>query len=599
MKADNPSQALAVTLVDEFVRNGITHASLSPGSRSAPLAFALAAEQRLELHVSIDERSAAFLALGCARATGRPALLACTSGTATANFLPAVVEAFNDGVPLVVLTADRPPELRGTGANQTIDQLKLYGDSVRWFCEVGAPEIHPAQPPYWRSTACRAVAEATGATGGASGPVHLNLSLREPLVPEALDGFDLDLSGRPEGRPWTATERPRVLPYEPELDEVAQLVARTERGIIVAGAGAPGAESLLELARRIGYPVLAEPASNARSGDPAIAHYEALLRSPNFAERHPAELVLRFGKTGLSRALGRYLDRCREHVGVVRPGLWLDPQRQAGRLLHAHGSHLCSALVKKVPERAGGEWSRAWAAADEAAGEALSAFLEADDDLSEPRTARDLAAVLPDGSNLVVGSSMPVRDLDALMEARGGIEVYGNRGANGIDGFVSTTLGIAFASGKPTAALCGDLTLLHDQNGLLGARDQRVSCVLVVVNNDGGGIFSFLEQAEHPEHFERVFGTPHGADLEAVAQVAGCGFDRVKTASVLRDSVVDRLELGGVHVIEVQTDRSQNVAVHRDMYAATESALGHLWPSDARDPGGGGVPGSAQGRLHR
>ncbi len=582
MRAGNPSQALAMTLVDEFVRNGVTHAVLAPGSRSAPLAFVLAAEQRLELHVGIDERSAAFLALGFARASDRPALLACTSGTAAANFLPAVVEALNDGVPLVVLTADRPPELRETGANQTIDQLKLYGDSVLWFCEVEAPEIHQGQPRYWRSTACRAFAEATGSIVGAAGPVHLNLSLREPLVPDEVPGFDLDLSGRPNGRAWTATTRPLLLTPERELDEIAQLIAQTESGIIVAGAGAPEADPLLELARASGYPVLAEPGSNVRTGEPAIAHYEALLRSEGFTAQHPAELVLRFGKTGLSRALGRYLEGCREHIGVVRSGMWIDPQRLATRLLHGDGSHLCRALIDRVPER-GGEWLRAWATADGAAGEALSNFLEPDDGLTEPRTARELAAVLPNGSNLVVGSSMPVRDLDTVMEPRTGLDIYGNRGANGIDGFVSTTLGIAVASGKPTAALCGDLTMLHDQNGLLTARDMRVSCVFVVVNNDGGGIFSFLEQADYPEHFERVFGTPQGVDFEAVARVSKCGYERVQAASALRVSVVTRLKLGGVHLIEVRTDRPSNVALHEDMYAAVDSALDHLWPDEARD----------------
>ena len=576
MKANNPSQALATTLVDEFVRNGVTHAVLAPGSRSAPLALALAAERRLDLQVSIDERSAAFLALGCARAGGRPALLVCTSGTAAANFLPAVVEAFNDGVPLVVLTADRPAELRETGANQTIDQLKLYGNSVRWFCEVGAPETHPAQPPYWRATACRAFAEAIGATGGAAGPVHLNLSLREPLVPEAQPGFNLDLSGRPDGRPWTETTAPLLRTPDHEIDTVAQLVARNERGVIVAGAGAPETDALLELARWTGYPVLAEPASNARTGEPAIAHYEALLRSQSFAERQSADLVLRFGKTGLSRALGRYLDSCPEHIGVVRPGMWIDPQRLASRLLHGDGSNLCNALMEKVPERGGNEWLRSWAAADGAASEALSDFLDAGDILTEPRTARELAAVLPDGSNLVVGSSMPVRDLDVVMEPRTGIDIYGNRGANGIDGFVSTTLGIAVASGQPTAALCGDLTMLHDQNGLLSARAMRVSCVFVVINNDGGGIFSFLEQADYPEHFERVFGTPQGVDFEALARTGGWGYERVETATVLRDSAAALLELGGVHLIEVQTDRADNVALHRDMYAAMDNALKHL-----------------------
>jgi 2-succinyl-5-enolpyruvyl-6-hydroxy-3-cyclohexene-1-carboxylate synthase len=573
VKANNPPQALAITLVDEFVRNGVTHAVLAPGSRSAPLALALASEMRVDLHVNFDERSAAFLALGFARATGRPPLLACTSGTAAANFFPAVVEASNDGVPLIVLTADRPPELRGTGANQTIDQLKLYGDAVRWFCEVGTADAIPAQPPYWRATACRARAEATGSGGAAPGPVHLNVGFREPLVPEEVAGFDLDISGRPEGRPWTETKRQVVLTPDSEIEELARLIESTDRGIIVAGTGSPDAAPLLALARRVGYPVLAEPGSNARVEKPAIAHYEGLLRSDSFREGHRADLVLRFGKTGLSRSLGRFLESCAKHVGIVRSGMWIDPQRLADRLLYGSGEHLCTSLIERVPSRDGTGWLRSWALADGAASLALSEYLDADDEITEPNAARALAAVLPDETNLVVGSSMPVRDLDAVMEPRSGLHIFGNRGTNGIDGFVSTVVGIAAASGGPTAALCGDLTLLHDQNGLLATRALEVGIVFVVVNNDGGGIFSFLEQAGHPEHFERVFGTPHGANLDAVARVAGCGYERVTQTSALRDSVLARLILGGVHLIEVQTDRPSNVVVHQEMYAAVDRAL--------------------------
>ena len=573
MKAANPSQALAITLADEFVRHGIAHAVLAPGSRSAALALALAEDARIQLLVSIDERSAAFLALGIARATSRPALLACTSGTAAANFLPAIVEATNDRVPLIVMTADRPPELRSTGANQTIDQLKLYGDAVRWFCEMGTPDGHPGGPRHWRSTASRAVAESTG-FNGSPGPVHLNLAFQEPLVPEPVEGFELDLAGRPEGRPWTQTRRTPRPPETSDVGEVARLIAAHDRGVIVAGAGALDGPALLELARRAGYPVLAEPASNARIEAPAVAHYEALLRSERFTAEHHLELVLRFGKTGLSRALGRYLETCTNHVSVDPDGEWVDPQRLAHRMIHADSGLLSRAVTERVPDRTSSEWQRDWRRADEVARRALDEFLDELGGPSEPRTARDMAAALPDGSNLVVASSMPVRDLDGVMAPRSGIRVHCNRGANGIDGFVSTTLGIALGSGKPTVALCGDLALLHDQNGLLSARALTdTGCVFVIVNNDGGGIFSFLEQAGYPDHFERVFGTPHGVNFADVARVHGCGYTRVDDPNALGTRVIGALEDRDVHLIEVRTNRSTNVGIHRDMYAAVDGAL--------------------------
>ncbi|MGH2828229.1 MAG: 2-succinyl-5-enolpyruvyl-6-hydroxy-3-cyclohexene-1-carboxylic-acid synthase [Actinomycetota bacterium] len=573
MRAVNPSQALAVTLVDEFARHGVTHAMLAPGSRSAALALALAEDDRIELLVGIDERSAAFLALGLARATSRPALVACTSGTAAANFLPAVVEATNDRIPLIVLTADRPPELRGTGANQTIDQLKLYGDAVRWFCEMGTPDGHPGGPRHWRSSSSRAFAQSSGVTG-APGPVHLNLAFREPLVPEPVDGFELELAGRPDGRPWTQTQRTPRPPDAGDVDEVARLIAAHDRGVIVAGAGPLDGAALLELARRAGYPVLAEPASNARTDAPAVAHYEALLRVERFTTDHRPGLVLRFGKTGLSRALGRYLEPCPNHLSVDPYGGWVDPQRLAHRLIHADPGLLCRAVSELIPDRADSKWLRAWQHADDLAGRALDGYLDALEEPSEPRTARDVAAALPDGSNLVVSSSMPVRDLDGLMAPRTGIRVHSNRGANGIDGFVSTTIGIALGSEMPTVALCGDLALLHDQNGLLAARSWRgAGCVFVIVNNDGGGIFSFLEQAGYPDHFERVFGTPHGIDFADVARAHRCGYALVDDPNALPPRLTGALDEGGVHLIEVRTDRARNVAVHREMYAAVENAL--------------------------
>ena len=573
MTAPNPSHALALTLLDELARNGVRHAVLAPGSRSAPLALALAADDRFGLTVSVDERSAAFLALGLARATGRPALLVCTSGTAAANFLPAVVEADNDGVPLIVATADRPPELRGTGANQTVDQIKLYGDSARWFCELGVPEGRPGEARYWRSAVCRAVAESTGVLGAAPGPVHLNLALREPLVPEQFTGFDAGLSGRAGRRPWTEARPAPRPPAASDIEELAQLIDDNERGVIVAGAGALAPAPLLDLARAAGYPVLAEPASNARIGDPALAHYESLLRCEVFADRQRAGLVVRFGKTGLSRALARYLESCDDHVAILRAGMWLDPQRLARRMVYADPELLCSALIDRITRPVDGAWLQRWTDANLIAKKSIDDLLDAGDEPSEPRTARDVAAALPDGSNLVVAASMPVRDLDAVMTPRSGITVFGNRGANGIDGFVSTALGIALGSQRSTVALCGDLSLLHDQNGLLQARSIDVPCVFVVLNNDGGGIFSFLEQADHPQHFERVFGTPHGVDFEDVARTYGCGYVRIETAASLGAEVIGRLDGGGVHLVEVRTERAANTEFHRAMHEAVARAL--------------------------
>ncbi|MGH2722560.1 MAG: 2-succinyl-5-enolpyruvyl-6-hydroxy-3-cyclohexene-1-carboxylic-acid synthase, partial [Actinomycetota bacterium] len=282
MRAENPSRALALVLVDELVRAGLTDACLAPGSRSAPLAMVLAGHPGVRLHVSIDERSAAFLALGLAKAAGRPAAVVSTSGTAAANFHPAVVEADLSRTPLLVLTADRPPELRETGANQTIDQVKLYGGAVRWFAEVGAPEARPASVGYWRSLADRAWALAAG-----GGPVHLNLSFRDPLVPvREGDGFPYDLSGRPGGRVWTDVRAPSASLTEEDLDRLAGEIGAAERGLAVVGDGAAGAAPVLDLAQAAAWPVVAEAVSGLRRGPNAVSAYDALLRHAPFARTH-------------------------------------------------------------------------------------------------------------------------------------------------------------------------------------------------------------------------------------------------------------------------------------------------------------------------
>ena len=581
----NPATAFAATLVDELARCGLAEAVLAPGSRSAPLAMALwecAAQDRagVRLHVRIDERSAAFLALGLAKASRRPVALVCTSGTAAAHFHGAVIEASEAGVPLLVLTADRPPELRGTGANQAIDQIKLYGDAVRWFCEAGVPQARPGMNAYWRSLACRAWAAAAGAGGGFPGPVHLNLPLREPLVPglpDAADegggagGWPEPLGGRPDGGPWTSFPGPGAAAQAGALE-----LPWTERGVVVCGDGCGDPAALLRLAGQAGWPVLAEPSSGARAGPMSLTAYSYLLDSPAFVAGHRPDLIVSAGRPGLSRGQSGYLKTAApvRHVVVAQgPGHWADPARSATDVVPA-------IRLADGPDAAAGPgamgtpWLASWRAADAAAAAAASAILDDGEGLSEPRLARDLAAALPDGALLWAASSLPIRDLDQQMAPRAGLRVLASRGASGIDGMISTAAGAALAhqraGGGPAAALVGDLAFLHDAPGLfIGPGEPRPDLVLVVANNDGGGIFSLLEQAEHEGPFERVFGTPHGAGLGSLAAAAGLPAVTVERARDLAGA----LRGGGIRVVEVRTSREAGAALRRTLRAACTAAV--------------------------
>jgi 2-succinyl-5-enolpyruvyl-6-hydroxy-3-cyclohexene-1-carboxylate synthase len=566
--AVNPSEALATVLVDELCRLGTTHALLAPGSRSAPLALALESDDRIELHVRLDERSAAFTALGMARVTRRPPLLLSTSGTAAANFHPAVLEAHHGRVPLIVATADRPPELRATAANQTIDQIKLYGAAVRFFAEVGAPEDRAESLPYWRSLAGRAYAAAAGSPPG---PVHLNVAFRDPLVPQSGSGaWSHGLGGRPGGRPWIAAPSPARSPATEEVEMLADAITRVETGIVVAGDRDVDPAPLVALAEAARWPLLAEPTSNARWGAPTISTFDALLRHQGFARAHRPQLVVRTGKAALSKPLARFLDAGVEQVLIDRDGAWLDPDRTVSRIIGADEARLCGAVAEALPSRPPSAWWEEWLEAEARARKALDAALDDDEEPSEPRVARDLAALAPDGSILVGASSMPVRDLNSFMAPRRRLRVLANRGVSGIDGFNSTALGVAAAHSGPVLALAGDLSLLHDQNGLLAPRPE-VDLSLVVLNNDGGGIFSFLPQASLPHGFERLFGTPHGLDLAALARLHACSHVLLERASDLAEALRDPR---GIRIVEVRTDRAQNAALHQRLWDVVAAALG-------------------------
>jgi 2-succinyl-5-enolpyruvyl-6-hydroxy-3-cyclohexene-1-carboxylate synthase len=553
--------ACAQVLVGELARFGLRDACLSPGSRSTPIALALARHPELRVHVHLDERASAFFALGLAKASNRPVVVACTSGTAAANLLPAVVEASMARVPLIVLTADRPPELRGVGANQAIDQLELFGRYVRWFADAPLPTEGPDSARAWAGLAAQAHGRACS-----PGPVHVNLPYREPLVP-AGEGVQL-------GSVTTAFGGTRVnegaLPVEDDVDGFVHTIRGEQRGVLYLGGLRSSSISVVELGKRVGWPVIAEPTSGLRiPGTLAAAQF--LLSNESFSETHVPDVVVQFGAAPTSRAALDLVGAARRLVIVDPDDVVADPHRRAERRFVVHAGDLADAAGAGLEERSATAWLAEWVEADARARRTIDETIDAWDEPYEGRVARDLAASLPNGSTLVVGSSMPVRDLDAYMLPRDGLRVLANRGASGIDGFVSTALGVA-ASGAPMAAYCGDLTLLHDVGSLLWSARRGHDAVLVVPNNDGGVIFSFLAQRELPE-FEALFTTPHGLDLASVCAAAGAGHARVEWAADLVPALERARVAGGVHVVEVPIDGETDVRRHGEVHAAVAEAL--------------------------
>ncbi|MCW2929671.1 MAG: 2-succinyl-6-hydroxy-2,4-cyclohexadiene-carboxylate synthase [Actinomycetia bacterium] len=587
----NPSTAFATVFADELARCGIREVVIAPGSRSTPMAMAFHALDRAgraRLHVRIDERAASFTALGLAKASRRPVAILCTSGTAAANFHPAVIEASESGVPLLVLTADRPPELRAAGASQTIDQVKLYGDAVRWYADPGVPERRVGAAAAWRSLACQAYAQASGAAGTFPGPVHLNLPFRDPLVPgnaasDEPGGEDWPESpvGRPDGQPWTrfaysSARLPLSLPW-------------TERGVIVCGDGDYGVEPLLALAGQAGWPVLAEPSSNARRGPNALTAYQYLLASAEFMAAHRPDVIISAGRPGLSRPQAALLRTpgVRHIVIAQGPGHWADQARMSTDVAAAvelTGGPPTAPPARRPAPVPGTSWLASWQRADDAALAAIAAILDEDDALSEPRLARDLLRAMPDGSLLWVGSSMPIRDIDnSKMRPGADIRVLSSRGASGIDGTTSSAIGAALAhqgggspgpsAGGAAFALLGDLTLVHDAAGLaIGPGEPRPDICLIVVNNDGGGIFSTLEPASFPGLFERVFGTPHGADLEQLAGAFGIPYARADAPGDLAKAL-STVPGTGVRIVEARTDREAGAALRARIREAAVQAV--------------------------
>ncbi|MBB4962798.1 2-succinyl-5-enolpyruvyl-6-hydroxy-3-cyclohexene-1-carboxylic-acid synthase [Saccharothrix violaceirubra] len=534
----NPSTAQAEVLVDELIRNGVRHVVLSPGSRNAPLSFALeraASAGRLALHVRIDERSAGFLALGLARGGGEVTAVTCTSGTAVANLHPAVLEARYAGVPLIALTADRPVELYRTGASQTVDQHGLFGLDTLQF---PIAERRAGQNGLWRSLVCRAVATARD-----GGPVHVNVPFREPLVPDG-SAWDLeDLDGRPFDQPWTRVA-PRTTTSVHSADHLGP------RTLVIVGDGADPA--VLDLAERAGWPVVAEPTACG------LRHGSLLLNADTLPPELTPDAVVVAGRATLSRGVLAVIGLARVVHAVSAHPEWPDP-----RFAVTHTStHLVLGEHEVDPE-----WLTAWQHADKAAADVVSELLAAQPWPTGLHVARDLLRSLPSGTNLFLGSSNPVRDVDLVAVPRPDVTVHANRGVAGIDGSVSTAAGIALSAG-PTVALLGDLTFLHDSGGLLvGPLEERPDLTVVVLNDDGGGIFTLLEQGapEHAAGFERVFGTPHGVDLAHLCAAHHVPHVLVGSPDELRREVSS---VRGVKVVEIRAERAELRELHARLKGA-------------------------------
>jgi 2-succinyl-5-enolpyruvyl-6-hydroxy-3-cyclohexene-1-carboxylate synthase len=586
--ASNRNTALATAMVEELARCGARHAALAPGSRSTPLALALWRHPAIEVTVIVDERSAGFFALGAAQSSGRPAAVLCTSGTAAANLHPAVCEADEAAVHLIVLTADRPPELRGIGAGQTIDQLKLYGPAVRWFCELGTHEADDSGLLHFRSVACRAYAAARGEPR--PGPVHLNVAFRDPLGPEPHPGdvtaaSSLALEGRRE-RPLVAVAAAPARAEEALLDELAGRLDGSPRGLIVCGrqpdrrlAGPVGA-----LAAASGYPILAEPTSQLRLGghDRALVVWPydwiARLRPP---ELEP-EIVVRFGDLPTSRSLRLWLASLPGlRQIVIDPAFgWNEPSRRAETIVRAEGAQAATELARRLGRGAGG-WSRGWIDAGRRAAAAIAAELASLDEPTEPGAHAALSRLYRDDELVYTASSMPIRDQEAFVPSGPArVRFLCNRGANGIDGLISSGIGAATASGRPAWIITGDLGLHHDANGLAAVRHAPGPLRIVVLNNGGGGIFEFLPQAGQLERdeFEALLGTPLGIDPAKLAAAHDLPHARVDD--------LRQLEQASSHtgLIEIPADRRRNVELHERIAQRVGETLGAPRGAEDRQP---------------
>ncbi len=596
MNDANRNMLWAAIFVDELIRAGVKAACIAPGSRSTPLIFAFAQRPEIKTYSLLDERGAAFFGLGLAQSSGRPAALVCTSGTAAANFLPAIIEASQSEIPMLVLTADRPAELRHSGANQTIDQVKLYGDYARWFVEVPAPEANPSSHllAALRTIADRAVAAALGLNGTA-GPVHLNFPFRKPLEPTPVPDdmspawrsarvfakhphkqADPALDGRPNGAAFVHIQAGGSPPSPEQIDRLAEQIQSTQHGLIVCGPRCPGRDfsaAVAQLADAAGFPILADPLSGVRFGLQAanplvLGGYETFLASASCRENLPLpKLVLRFGDLPTSAALDSYLAALpaqTEQIAIGASGRWADDMFVLSDVIHADSLEVCHQLAGRLARQPDNGFIASWLRAEAATWQAVTEFRQGDG--FEGAALAEIVEHLPDGLQLYVGNSLSVRHLDQFARPRpAGLRVFANRGASGIDGTISSALGAAAASDQPLVLVTGDLSFYHDLNGLLAFKRCAVRATIVLIHNDGGGIFQRLPAAQFDPPFTELILTPHGLDFAPAMQTFGLEYHLLNGIKALGAALSESIGAVQPRVLAIHTDSAYGEQIRKEI----------------------------------
>lgn len=573
--------AYIAAFVAELVQTGVTDVVVSPGSRSTPMAMVMAEHPKLKLHIHVDERSAAFFALGIAKVINKPVALLCTSGTAAANYFPAIVEARYSRVPLIVLTADRPHELREVGAPQAIDQIHLYGQHVKWFSEMALPEKNNEIIRYARTVCARAASIACQAPAG---PVHLNFPFREPLIPN-LDEALFQMDERPQG--YVHVRNSELTISNEQFADIAEKMENQKKGIIVCGniADEKFANAVTKLAEKLNFPILADPLSQLRSGhhnlDHVIEAYDTFLRNEDAKSFLKPDVVIRFGAMPISKALSIFLKENHEAEQYVIDGAggWRDPAALSSEMIFCKETIFCDKMLSHIKPSGERDYLKKWQDINLLTKENMVLIKDLTK-LSEGRLFYQFADILPDGAVLFVGNSMPIRDLDSFfINNNKSIKVIANRGANGIDGTVSTALGAALYS-KPLYLVLGDLTFFHDLNGLIAAKLYQIDIHIIVINNNGGGIFSFLPQSQHPKNFELLFGTPLNIEFEHAVKMFNGSYTRIDDwdhfASVMNRSN----ETKGLNVYEIVTNRESNLTEHREFWRIVSQQISNFVKGD-------------------